>query len=196
MKSQLRICDRYRKCKVLYANTIANLLLSFTVKRPHHFPPSQCPSFISFPQYVSPTTMTQELPVYMLPYRHAALSLALYGPVHGFGERTLALEMVSGQINLEINIPVLCHCENNVPALVTSRMDKAEWELLCSVVESDGNINVIIDDGEKDHLATLGVPAGRRPRDGGVEVRFWWKESDEVVRVMERGRRWVREKLK
>jgi hypothetical protein len=140
--------------------------------------------------------MARELTAYLLPHRHSALSHALYGSEHGSGECTPALTMVSGEVNLDLNKAVLCYYENNVPALLTTKVDSAEWDLLCSVVERADSVNVIFDDGERDFLAKLGVSGGAKPRDGGVEVRFQWKEKGEAIVLWEKGIRWVRKKFK
>ena len=132
----------------------------------------------------------------MLPHRHAALSLALYGPEHGSGERTLDLEMLSGERHIELKLPLLCRYENNVPVLETKDVEKAEWELLCSIVESEGRVRVILDDGNKEYLGKLGVLGGEKPRDGGVEVVVRWREGEDVRRVLGRGVEWLRGKLK
>ena len=137
--------------------------------------------------------MPPELTVYMLPHRHALLSLALYGPSHGSGLRTLDLSMLSGERHIELKVPVLCRYENNVPVLETKNVEKSEWELLCSIVQSEGRVKVIFDDGNKDHLGKLGVPGGEKPRDGGVEMVLRWKEGEGVLG---RGVRWLRGKLK
>lgn len=62
--------------------------------------------------------MTLRLTVYMLPHRYSVLSRALYGKEYGFGERVLQFDMVSGQDNLDIKIPVLCQYMSNQLVLI------------------------------------------------------------------------------
>lgn len=155
------------------------------------------PTGISSPSktHTRQTKMTQELTAYLLAPRYTALNQALYGPETGSGERTPALKMISGQTNLKINVNVTCYYESNVPVLVATEIDKAEWELLCHIVHEQGSVKAIFEDGEREYLAELGTPGRPKPRDGGVEVRVWWKE-DEVMVLWEKGIKWVREKLR
>jgi hypothetical protein len=136
--------------------------------------------------------MTAELNVYILQHRYEALNTALYGEGYGFGERILDLEMESGQRNLDIKLPVLCRYENNVPVLQTN-INRTHWRTLYDMVATDVTVKVILNDGRRDHLAKLKIPGSRPPRDGGVEMRLCWKETDDSV--MEKGVRWIKRRL-
>ncbi|KAH8732656.1 hypothetical protein GQ44DRAFT_667906 [Phaeosphaeriaceae sp. PMI808] len=140
--------------------------------------------------------MDSELTVYMLQHRHDALSRALYGDEHGCGERTLKLEMISGQENLDIELPVLCRYENNSPVLVTSKIDKSEWVSLYNTVEARGRVKVILYDGTSDYLAKLTILGAKPPSDGGNKMKFYWKESDDNMEFLEKGIGWITKRLK
>ncbi|QRC97890.1 hypothetical protein JI435_152270, partial [Parastagonospora nodorum SN15] len=139
--------------------------------------------------------MTQELSVYMLPHRYNTFERTLYGDEHGFGERTLSLEMVSGQNDLDIKLPLRCRYKDNMPILSTV-IDKKDWMLLCSIVNSDRVVRVIFDDRKRDHLAKLTIPGAKPPRDGGVEMILHWEETDDALLLMEKSVRWIKRKLK
>lgn len=144
---------------------------------------------------VSAVRMTQELSVYMLPHRYNTFERTLYGDEHGFGERTLSLEMVSGQNDLDIKLPLRCRYKDNMPILSTA-IDKKDWMLLCSIVASDRVVRVIFDDRKRDHLAKLTIPGAKPPSDGGVEMTFHWEETDDALLLMEKSVRWIKRKLK
>jgi hypothetical protein len=112
-----------------------------------------------------------ELAVSMLPHRYKTLCKALYGEEHGFGERILRLELMSGQENLDIRIPVLCRYKDNTPSFATT-IHKDYWPLLCNIVVVDGQVKVIFDDGERNYLAKLMVLDAKPPSDGGVVMRL------------------------
>jgi hypothetical protein len=67
--------------------------------------------------------MISELTVNMLPCRYKAFSEVLYGDEYGFRERTLTLQMMPGQDNLNVKLPMLCRYKFNLPILST-RIDK------------------------------------------------------------------------
>lgn len=138
--------------------------------------------------------MIPELTVYMLPNRHGALNTSLYGNEHGFGERVLNLDMVSGQDNLDIKLPVLCRYAKDSLPILSTEINKNEWTLLCNAVATDwkGNVKVIFDDGTRDHLAKITLPGGKPPSDGGVQMRLCWKETEEANLLLGKGLGWIK----
>jgi hypothetical protein len=139
--------------------------------------------------------MTSELTVYMLPHRYEVLNRALYGDEHGSGQRTLDLEMISGQKNLDIKLPVLCMYENNLLCLNT-KIDKDDWLLLCNIVAIDGKVKVVFDDGKRDYLAKLTLSGAKPPKDGGLKIKLRWKEIDDAKITLEKSVRWIKRILK
>jgi hypothetical protein len=113
-----------------------------------------------------------ELTIFMLPHRFEAFSKTLDGDEHGFGERILRLEMVSGQRNLDIKLPVVCRYEDNMLTFF-AMIHKNYWLLLGNSVVVDGHVKVIFDDGEHDYLAKLAIPGAKPPREGSVDMIFY-----------------------
>jgi hypothetical protein len=140
--------------------------------------------------------MTPELTVYMLPSRHCALSTSLYGEEHGSGERILSLDMVSGQDNLNIKLPVLCRYTQDSFPILSTEINKNEWTLLCNIVAGARNhVKVIFDDSSRDHLAKITIPGTEPPRDGGVKMSFCRIETDEAKLLLGKGLGWIKMKL-
>lgn len=131
--------------------------------------------------------MSRELIAYMLAHRHSALNKTLYGEEHGFGERTLELEMLSTQRHIEIRMPVLCRYANNSPIPESRLVEQSDWSALCSIVANEGGVRVTFSDGTSDFRAKLVMPDAELPRDGDVKVLFCWKESDDTIVTLRRG---------
>lgn len=138
--------------------------------------------------------MAPELTVYMLPHRHETLSATLYGEEYGFGERIMTLDLQSGQDNLWIDLPILCRYEDNLPSLST-RTDKEQWKLFCNIVASQGVMKIILYDGVRDHLAKITVFGAAPPSDGGVKMKFVWKEMDDAMILLENSVKWLKKKM-
>lgn len=79
--------------------------------------------------------------------------------------------------------------------MLQARTKRDAWTHLCDIVAASSHVKVIFDDGEKDHLAKLVAVDGKVPRDGGVEVRFMWKETDDAIILLDKGLRWIKEKI-
>ncbi|EAT77452.1 hypothetical protein SNOG_15227 [Parastagonospora nodorum SN15] len=80
--------------------------------------------------------------------------------------------------------------------ILSTVIDKKDWMLLCSIVNSDRVVRVIFDDRKRDHLAKLTIPGAKPPRDGGVEMILHWEETDDALLLMEKSVRWIKRKLK
>lgn len=130
----------------------------------------------------------------MLSHRHETLSAALYGEEYGFGERIMTVDALSGQDNLRIDIPVLCRYEDNLPILST-RIEKDQWKLFCNMVASQGVVKIIMYDGTRDHLTKVTVSGAASLGDGGVEMRFVWKEMDDAMILLENSVKWLERKM-
>lgn len=130
----------------------------------------------------------------MLPHRHETLSAALYGEEYGSSERIMALDLQSGQDNLWIDLLVLCRYEDNLSSLST-RIDKDQWKLFCNMVASQGVVKIILYDGIRDHLAKVTAFGAAPPSDGGVKMRFVWKEMDEAMILLEKSVKWLKKMM-
>ncbi|KAH7061665.1 hypothetical protein BKA63DRAFT_588273 [Paraphoma chrysanthemicola] len=131
----------------------------------------------------------------MLPCRHDAFQAALFGANHGFGERVILLEIASTERNLKIKLPIHSRYEMKVPVLMCPEADKNDWLLLCNIVATDQVLQVMYDDGKRDHLAKLAVDGAGQTSDGGIPMKFYWKEHDEAMIALGRGLHWIRRKL-
>jgi len=124
-----------------------------------------------------------------------ALEEALYGSEHGFGERTLPLEMRSRTSGFCIKLPLICRYEDNKPTLLLDKVTKHVWDLLCGHVEEERIIKIKLDNGAETYDARLSIP-GREPLERKrAEVNLQWQEYEEAKHALKKGLEWIKEKL-
>jgi hypothetical protein len=85
---------------------------------------------------------------------------------------------------------------NDLLFLETRQVEKSDWLVLCGIVADEGVVRVTFKDGTSDFRAKLTMPDAKPLRDGGVDVRFYWKECDETMIPLRKGVDWTVKKLK
>jgi hypothetical protein len=101
---------------------------------------------------------THQLTVSMKKTDFEALSIALYGPERGFGERTLALRMTSGSSRYHITLPLICRYKDILPCLLTDKVISSTWELLCELAGEEPFLRVKLSHGASYYFARVAVP--------------------------------------
>ncbi|KAF9699643.1 hypothetical protein EKO04_002684 [Ascochyta lentis] len=139
--------------------------------------------------------MTTELVAHMRLSHYKALWQTLYGCAHGFGERKLKLNLTSGQSGFVIEMPIVCHYEDNIPILSTQGVSKSEWSKLCKFVSDESVLKVIFFDHAQDFLARVTSVGAKPPKVDLYQVRFRWQEDDEIALVWKKGMQWISEIL-
>ncbi|KAJ4352947.1 hypothetical protein N0V95_003800 [Ascochyta clinopodiicola] len=139
--------------------------------------------------------MTTELVAHMRLSHYKALWRTLYGCAHGFGERKLKLNLTSGQSGFVIEMPIVCHYEDNIPILSTHGVSKSEWSKLCNFVLDESVLKVIFFDRAHDFLARVTSVDAKAPKLDLYQVKFRWQEDDEVALVWRKGIQWISEIL-
>lgn len=139
--------------------------------------------------------MTTELVAHMRLSHYKALWRTLYGCDYGSGERKLKLNLTSGQTGFVIEMPVICHYENNVPILTTQGVSKSDWATLCKFVSDDSVLKVIFFDRSHDFLARVTSTGVKAPKSDMYHIKFRWQETDEVALAWKKGMQWISEIL-
>ncbi|KAF1833037.1 hypothetical protein BDW02DRAFT_399852 [Decorospora gaudefroyi] len=124
-----------------------------------------------------------------------ALSQALYGSEHGFGERILALQMTSRSPRYRIEFPICCRYKDNIPSFTADRVVRETWDALCGFASEEPFLRVKLAHDGSSYYARVSVPGNMPVQEGRVEVRLSWREYDEVRMVLRRGVEWVKKKL-
>jgi hypothetical protein len=131
-----------------------------------------------------------------------ALNTSLYSPEHGFGERTLALRMTSRSSRYHITLPLICRYKDNVPSLLTDKVVRSTWELLCELAgELAGEqpfLRVELSHGPSYYFVRVAMPGKVPLEDERTEVSLVWQEYDEydeAKEALKKGLGWVKEKL-
>ncbi|KAF2622094.1 hypothetical protein BU25DRAFT_452339 [Macroventuria anomochaeta] len=139
--------------------------------------------------------MTTELVAYMRLSQYKALWRTLYSSAYGFGERKLKLYMTSGQSGFVIEMPIVCHYEENVPILSTRSVSKSEWSTLCKLISDESVLRVIFFDQAHDFLARITSVGAKPPKVDLYQVKFRWQDDDEVALALRKGIKWISEIL-
>ncbi|KZM27254.1 uncharacterized protein EKO05_0001837 [Ascochyta rabiei] len=139
--------------------------------------------------------MTTELVAHMRLSHYKTLWRTLYGCAHGFGERKLKLNLTCGQSGFVIEMPVVCHYEENIPTLSTQGVSKSEWSKLCNFVSDESVLKVIFFDRAHDFLARVTSVGAKPPKADLYQVKFRWREDDEIALVWRKGIQWISEML-
>lgn len=114
-----------------------------------------------------------ELSIYMLSDHHQALNKALYGFGHSFGERVLDLEMTCTTERFKMDLCLTCRYEKNKPTFTTKMVIKAFWSDFCNLVNEEGGLRVLLDDGRDCHVARICSRGSNLLRVGGIgPMRF------------------------
>lgn len=135
--------------------------------------------------------MTIDLVAHMRLSHYKGLWQALYGSTHGFGERKLKLNLSSAQRGIVVEMPIVCHYEDNVLILSTRGVSKSEWSALCKLVSDESVLKVILFDQERDHLARITSAGAKSPKIDLYQVKFRWQEDDEVALALRKGIKWI-----
>ncbi|KAF3040052.1 hypothetical protein E8E12_001948 [Didymella heteroderae] len=135
--------------------------------------------------------MTTELVAHMRLSHYKGLWQALYGSTHGFGERKLKLNLTSAQRGVTVEMPIVCHYEDNVPILATRGVTKSEWAALCKLISDENVLKVILFDQERDILARITSTGAKPPKVDLYQIKFRWQEDDEVAIALKKGMKWI-----
>ncbi|KAH6638419.1 hypothetical protein C7974DRAFT_160340 [Boeremia exigua] len=135
--------------------------------------------------------MTTELVAHMRLSHYKGLWKALYGSPHGSGERKVKLHLTSAQRCCVVEMPIVCHYEDNLPVLTTRGVSKSEWLAFCKLVSDESVLKVIFFDEDKDFLARIGAVGVKPPKTDLYQVKFHWQEDDEVTLVLKKGMKWI-----
>jgi hypothetical protein len=101
---------------------------------------------------------THELTVSIKTSDFEALNVALYGPEHGFGERTLALRMTSRSSRYYIALPNTCRYSDNQPSISTDRVIPLTWVVLCELAGDEPFLRVKLSHGASYHFVGISKP--------------------------------------
>lgn len=137
--------------------------------------------------------MTTELTAHMRLSHYKALWRTLYGCAYGSGERKLKLNLTSGQIGFVIEMPIICHYEDNVPTLTTQGVSRSDWSRLCKFVSDESVLKVIFFDRSHDFLARVTSTDAKPPKHDLYQVKFCWQETNEVALAWKKGMQWISE---
>jgi hypothetical protein len=127
-----------------------------------------------------------------------ALNTSLYGPEHGFGERTLALRMTSRSSRYHITLPLICRYKDNVPSLLTDKVVRSTWELLYELAGEQPFLRIKLSHGPSYYFVRVGMPGKVPLEDERTEMGLVWQEYDEydeAKEALKKGLGWVKEKL-
>lgn len=139
--------------------------------------------------------MTTELVAHMRLQHYKSLWRTLYRCSNGVAERKLKLNLTSGQSGFVIEMPTICHYEDNVPVLSTQGVSKSDWLRLCKFVSDENVLKVIFFDDSHDFLARITSVGAKSPKADLYQVKFRWQEDDEVALAWKKGIQWITEIL-
>lgn len=135
--------------------------------------------------------MTTQLVAHMRLSHYKGLWKALYGSPHGAGERKVKLHLTSAQRGCVVEMPIICHYEDNLPVLSTRGVSKSEWSAFCKLISDESVLKVIFFDEEKDFLARITDKSAKSPKVDLYQIKFNWQEDDEVALAFKKGMKWI-----
>lgn len=135
--------------------------------------------------------MATELVAHMRLSHYKSLWQALYGSTHGLGERRLKLNLTSAQRGFVVEMPIVCHYEDNVPVLSTRGVSKSEWSTFCKLITDESVLKVIFSDHANDFIGRITSVGAKPPKVDLYQVKFHWQEDDEVTLALKKGIKWI-----
>lgn len=135
--------------------------------------------------------MATDLIAHMRLSHYKGLWQALYGSTLGSGERKLKLNLTSAHRGVVVEMPIVCHYEDNLPILSTRGVSKSEWSALCKMISDEGVLKVILFDQEHDFLARITSTGAKPPKVDLYQIKFRWQEDDEVALALKKGIKWI-----
>jgi len=135
--------------------------------------------------------MTTELVAHMRLSHYKGLWKALYSSPTGSGDRKVKLNLTSAQRGCVVEMPIVCHYEDNVLVISTRGVSKSEWSTFCKLISDESVLKVIFFDEEKDFLARITTKSAKPPKVDLYQVKFHWQEDDEVTLAIKKGLKWI-----
>lgn len=135
--------------------------------------------------------MTTDLVAHMRLSHYKGLWQALYGSTHGYGERKLKLNLTSAQRGCVVEMPIVCHYEDNVAILSTRGVSKSEWSAFTKLVSDESVLKVIFFDEDRDFLARITPSNAKSPKNDLYQIKFRWQNDDEVTLALKKGMKWI-----
>lgn len=135
--------------------------------------------------------MTTELVAHMRLSHYKGLWKALYGSTHVSGERKVKLNLTSAQRGCVVEMPIICHYEDNVLVLSTRGVSKSEWAAFSKLISDESVLKVIFFDEEKDFLARITTKSAKPPKIDLYQIKFQWQDDDEVAQAFRKGMKWI-----